>query len=261
MVSPDTQSSLGLAKLMLRGPDATSFIQGYVTCDLDALEKNVVMPMACCNIKGRVLANGWMIRRIDAVDIFVHASVAKALRAHLKKYLVFAKCELEPELAIGAPPLKPKRFAIADEPASQAIPLLRPFGWFLVPAEDAADDDLDKRCIDAGIGIVSAPVAERFLPQMLGLTDWDAVSFTKGCYLGQEVVARAQHRGAVKRRLERFRWRGALPVAGDATSPAGTIIHAVSDAADANAGSALAVTAASDAKLSGDGFELTPAPS
>ena len=251
MDSPDTQSSLGLAKLTLTGADAASFTQGYVTCDLDALEENVAMPMACCNIKGRVLANGWAAGRADAVDIFVHASVADALADHLAKYLVFAKCSLTRQ---------PERFTIADEAVAEAI-ALRPFGWFLAPAADTAGDGLDERCIDAAVGIVSAPVAERFLPQMLGLTDWDAVSFTKGCYLGQEVVARAQHRGAVKRRLERFRWRGALPVAGDATSPAGAIIHAVSDAADADAGSALAVTAASDAKLSGDGFELTPAPS
>ncbi len=251
MVSPDTQSSLGLAKLMLRGPDATSFMQGYVTCDLDALEKNVAMPMACCNIKGRVLANGWAAGRADAVDIFVHASVADALADHLAKYLVFAKCSLTRQ---------PERFTIADDAVAEAI-ALRPFGWFLAAAGDTAGDDFEERCIDAGIGIVSAPVAERFLPQMLGLADMGAVSFTKGCYLGQEVVARAQHRGAVKRRLARFRWHGALPAAGATTAPAGTIIHAVSNAPDADAGWALAVTAASDAKLSGDGFELTPAPS
>ncbi len=252
MSSPATQSSLGLAKLALTGPDAASFMQGYVTCDLDALEKNAAMPMACCNIKGRVLANGWAAGRANAVDIFVHASVADALAAHLAKYLVFAKCSLT---------RRPERFTIADDAAAEAI-ALRPFGWFLTAAEGAADD-LDERCINAGIGIASAPVAERFLPQMLGLADMGAVSFTKGCYLGQEVVARAQHRGAVKRRLERFRWRGVLPAAGAATSPAGTIIHAASDAADADAdaGLALVVTATGDAKLSGDSFELTPAPS
>jgi folate-binding protein YgfZ len=65
-------------------------------------------------------------------------------------------------------------------------------------------------CIDAGLVVVTEATAERFLPQMLGLVTLDAVDFDKGCYLGQEVVARAQHRGQVKRQLVRLHGRADL---------------------------------------------------
>ena len=236
----------GLAKLTLAGADAKSFLQGYVTCYLDALAEDAAMPMACCNIKGRVLANGWAAGRDDAVDLFIHASVADRLAAHLAKYLVFAKCSLDRPAA---------RFTIAAAPAGPGAITLRPLPWVLATAEGGAEDALERRCIDAAIGIVRAPVAERFLPQMLGLVELGAVSFTKGCYLGQEVVARAQHRGEVKRRLKRFRWEGVLPAAGAATSPAATVVHATG----ADGGLALAVTGAADATLRGEGFKLIPA--
>lgn len=239
------RSAARLAKLSLVGADARRFMQGYVTSDLNALVEDVATPTACCNIKGRVLANGWAAGRADLVQLFVHESVAQGLAAHLAKYLVFAKCSLERDA---------ERFAIAEAPAGDAISL-EPFGWLASSSGENADE-LDRRCIDAGVAIVSAPVAERFLPQMLGLADLGAVSFAKGCYLGQEVVARAQHRGDVKRHLARFLWRGALPAAGTTTAPTGTVVHAIAET-DA-AGRALVVTAAADATLRTAECELTP---
>ena len=130
-----------------------------------------------------------------------------------------------------------------------------PFGWSLVSPSDAGSaEDLDGLCIDAGFGLVSAPVCEKFLPQMLGLTDIGAVSFDKGCYLGQEVVARAQHRGEVKRRIRRFRYRGAAPTPGTATSPSGIVVHA--RAASDDSGDALVVTGTQQSALSAPGCEF-----
>ena len=62
---------------------------------------------------------------------------------------------------------------------------------------------------------LEAATSGTFLPQMLALDELGAVSFTKGCYLGQEVVARAQHRGKVKRRLTHLEWSGAPPSVGE----------------------------------------------
>jgi folate-binding protein YgfZ len=71
------------------------------------------------------------------------------------------------------------------------------------------ETDFRLACIDAGSVLISQATSEQFLPQMLGLVEIGAVDFDKGCYLGQEVVARAQHRGEVKRKLHRF--SGSLP--------------------------------------------------
>ena len=241
--------AFALTRLTLAGADAASFLQGYLTCDLDALDEGAAMPMAHCNIKGRVLANGWAAGNPKRVDLFIHESVADALAEHLSRYLAFAKAELmqhpEPLTAGAAGDIE-----------------LPPLGAFLRPAATAAPDaadELERRCIDASFGLVSAPVSERFLPQMLGLVEIGAVSFSKGCYLGQEVVARAQHRGEVKRRLAKFQFTGARPVAGDATEPSGTVIHARAANEGASCGMALAVTGTSAAVLRGEAFELTPA--
>ena len=237
-----------LAELTLTGPDAASFLQGYLTCDTQALEEGVGTPMAYCNIKGRVLANGWASGGPDRVALIVHATVADALRAHLSRYLAFARSKLEPA---------PSSLVIVAEADDAGLELL-PFRWRAAPPpNDAAAADLDRLCIEAGLALVSAPVSERFLPQMLGLTDIGAVSFDKGCYLGQEVVARAQYRGEVKRRIRRFRYRGTLPAAGTATVPSGVVVHAAATADDA--GAALVVTGARDTALTGPDCAFSPA--
>ena len=80
---------------------------------------------------------------------------------------------------------------------------------------------------------LTADTSGRFLPQMIGLDRIGAVSFSKGCYLGQEVVARAQHLGEVKRKLSALDWSGIAP------SP-GTVV----EADGRNAGTVVAVAGA-----------------
>ena len=232
-------ADLALAELTLAGPDAAQFLQGYLTCDMDALEESAGLPMAYCNIKGRVLANGWASGRPDRVSLIVHAGLAEALSAHLSKYLVFSRSKFD---------RAPNRALVrASRDGAMELP---PLGRVLASADDAGPfADLDRLCIDAGFAVVSGPVSERFLPQMLGLTDIGAVNFDKGCYLGQEVVARAQYRGEVKRRIGRYRYRGERPTPGAATSPSGVVVHAVAE--DGGGGLALVVTGSSAPELSG----------
>ncbi len=232
-------ADLPLAELTLAGPDAAKFLQGYLTCDMDALEESAALPMAYCNIQGRVLANGWASGRPDRVSLIVHASLAEALSAHLSKYLLFSRSKLE---------RAPNRALLgASRGGGVELP---PLGRVLAPtADDRPFADVDRLCIDAGFAVVSAPVSERFLPQMLGLTDIGAVNFDKGCYLGQEVVARAQYRGEVKRRIRRYRYRGGHPAIGAPTSPSGVVVHATAD--DGASGLALVVTGSSASELSG----------
>jgi folate-binding protein YgfZ len=65
---------------------------------------------------------------------------------------------------------------------------------------------LNTALLSAGLALVTSHSTEQYLPQMLGLAASGAIDFDKGCYLGQEIVARAQHRGAVKRQLARLHW-------------------------------------------------------
>lgn len=70
------------------------------------------------------------------------------------------------------------------------------------------------RWIQAGLPVVTAPTQDRFIPQMANMEGIGAVSFAKGCYPGQEIIARAQYRGQVKRRLLRLHVENGSPEAG-----------------------------------------------
>ena len=150
------------------------------------------MPMAITEIKGRVVANGWVSEDSGNLLLFVHASVVDIVHQHLLPYMRFARCELG---------VDSKPFYIKKNP-TQGLPAFTlndvQFGYTDLEAEAY---DLEQFQIDTGYALVTKATSGKFLPQMLNITEFDAVSFTKGCYLGQEVVARAQHRGQVKRCL------------------------------------------------------------
>ena len=170
-----------LVALQLTGADAAAFLQGYLTADMSKVEPHAGLPMAWCTLKGRVLANGWVAGTDEAVTLLVDGSVAAALEREMRRYLLFSRSKLA---RVALPPnlaLPPTSCHAGDH------------------AEALADG-----CAAAGVVIVNAATSESFLPQMIGLADIGAVSFAKGCYLGQEVVARAQHRGKVKVRLRRY---------------------------------------------------------
>ena len=193
------------ASLELRGPDAADFLQGYLTTDLARINAETALPMAYCNIKGRVYASGWVVGEQSRVRLVVHASVAEGLAADLGRYLVFAKSKL-------SAPVPSVSFSPRRTPSAVALPPTAHFATF--GAENESHDAFAGACAESSFVVVSEGVSQAFLPQMIGLTEAGAVSFSKGCYLGQEVVARAEHRGAVKQRLRRFGFEGAPPTVG-----------------------------------------------
>ena len=193
------------ATLVLDGPDAAAFLQGYVTADLDELRPEAALPTAYCNLKGRVLASGWALGEPTCVRLLIHASVAEHCAASLAKYLLFAKSKLRQD---GA------GVSFSRERSADAVEL-PPTGWFATCDAGASGHvGFADACVQTGFVVVAKAVSEAFLPQMIGLTHAGAVSFAKGCYLGQEVVARAEHRGQVKQTLRRYLCEAGLPAVG-----------------------------------------------
>lgn len=192
-----------LSILAINGSDAASFLQGYVTSDLDQIDSCLGAPMALTDIKGRVLANGWTYGSHESVKLVIHGSLASETEQHLKRYMVFSKSRISQES---------EDMDCKAQSASQGI-RLQPAGWSLVE-RNSGSTHWQHLTVDAHLPLVTVETSGMFLPQMLGLTDQGVVSFTKGCYLGQEVVARAQHRGAVKRRIQRYEICGVKPQIG-----------------------------------------------
>lgn len=150
------------------GPDAAKFLQGQLTCDLKTLTETPVLA-AHCNPKGRIISLFWIFRHRDGVLLQMPNDLLPIAKAHLDKYRVFFKASL----------------AQIEEPNN--LP------------EDSQRTRLEK--IQQGIPTVYASTSEQFLPHRINLTDFGGVSFKKGCYTGQEIIARMEHRGEVKHHL------------------------------------------------------------
>jgi folate-binding protein YgfZ len=208
----------------LRGQMVKAFLQGYLTCNSQRIEKNAPTPMTLCNLKGRVIANGWALGDDEQVSLVVHRSLAPAVAAFLKPYAMFSKIQIQVE---------PAAIGIVQDPATAFCG-----PWAFAPdvfaPDNASGEDrsasIAQALISQPFAWISEAVSAKFLPQVLGMPEAGAVDFDKGCYLGQEIIARAQFRGAVKRGVDQFSWSGTCPAPGDSWEDAeygsGTVIDA-----------------------------------
>lgn len=185
--------------LKLTGFGVKEFLQGYVTSNTERINTNACTAFAACSLQGRVVANGWAIELADGIGLIVHRTVNQVLRDYLQPYLRFSKCMLE---------AGEDTVYVTQAQDEQGILLLTDWNLVIEPVESASAPDasakINEHLIDQKIVLLQQPCSTQHLPQMLALDKQGAVDFDKGCYLGQEVVARAQFRGAVKRGLGVF---------------------------------------------------------
>lgn len=220
--------------LAVRGADAGKFLQGQLTCNIDYLSEAKATLGARCTQKGRMQSSFRILLEGDGVLLAMASELIDAQLLDLKKYAVFSKSKLTDESASWV------RFGLQD--ADGALVSL---GLDLAQATDSvarandliairvsparaelwvragqADDVCTRLAghlpeaslndwllgqIRAGIGQVFAQTREEFIPQMINLQAVGGVSFKKGCYTGQEIVARMQYLGKLKRRLYRLK--------------------------------------------------------
>ncbi len=155
--------------IKLSGPDSSKFLQGQVSCDMDSLSPSNSIDGAHCTPKGRmVFLFSAQVDEEGSIILDVHPSVMDSALASLKKYAVFFKTEITD---------------ISNSYSNSQPP----------------QSDLER--LRSGRAEVVAETVEMFIPQMLNLDALGYINFKKGCYTGQEIIARAHYRGAVKRRM------------------------------------------------------------
>ena len=203
--------------VIIEGASAAEFLQGYLTSDTQLLSPGDALPMAICNIKGRVLASGWALCVDNGIGLLVHHSVAERIAQLLRPYLNFSSATLASEAPQYVRVHQSQGARIYD--GVYVAPLAA-----LPEAYTDASNEIAASLVDRNFPVVSADVSEQFLPQMLDLHQHGAVDFDKGCYLGQEIVARAQHRGTIKRRLQRVTLDEPNLQVGDAWHTDGTVV-------------------------------------
>jgi folate-binding protein YgfZ len=182
---------MNISTISVTGPDAFELLQGQLTNDLKRLETEAEILAAWCNPKGRVIWFGTICSTDSGFDLSSPAETAESVVQRLTMFRFRSKVE----------------FNIIDD------------GVTVEPAD----------LIRGGYPFIGAEQSEQFTPHMLNLDLLDAVSFDKGCYTGQEIVARTHHKGATKRRTLRF--ESETPVsAGDKVSLDGRDIGEVLNA-------------------------------
>jgi len=229
----------GYALCSAVGPDAESFLHGQLSNDVQALKPGRAQLAAYNTPKGRMLASLLLWRMPEGFLLQFPGSIAAGLIKRLSMFVLRAKVKLADagtqyvRIGIGGPqaarlladcgtPLPDQDYdllpAAMDAAAGTRQVLRLPGGryellysdlaaamhdWTALAAKATVATDAPWRWLGvrSGIADIEADTQDKYVPQMLNLELVGGVSFTKGCYPGQEIVARAQYRGEIKRRM------------------------------------------------------------
>jgi tRNA-modifying protein YgfZ len=202
------------AVMDLRGGDVLRFLQGQVSHDMELLADRGSLLASLNNAQGRVLA---VLRLLfvagDQVLVVLPAELAEPLRQLLQKYILRSRVTIAPAGAAwrvygitgpDAGAAAVTRLYMTMDAGGWRQLIVAPRGEALPEAEPATRESWRMADIEAGVPEIVAATSGSFVAQMLNLDLLDAISMTKGCYTGQEVIARSHYRGQVKRRMQRF---------------------------------------------------------
>ncbi len=212
-----------LTVIEVTGPDAAEFLQGQVTCDIRQLENLQPLFSACCDYKGRMVANFWIWQWGKDFYILLPSAMLDILLNHFKKFALFSKVAFQRDLdweVLLYSSTEKNSDAFKAPTAITQMNTEPPYWlhWFIGRKAEIKEvrntlsaktkimntEDWNDLMILTDHFFIQPPTSGIFIPQMIYLEKFKGVSFNKGCFLGQEVVTRAQHLGQLKRHLHRF---------------------------------------------------------
>src|SRR5579859_2452123 len=219
------------ALIGVTGDDAAAFLHGQFTNDVASLGAGEAQWNGWCSPKGRLLATFLLLRTGDRFLMVLPAEIAPGIAKRLKMYVLRSKVKIVEEselyacIGIAGPEAAksvadhwgaaPAAMRSAERDGAICVglgggrflalvpPKAAPAMWDLLASAEArgGEEEWEWTSIQAGIPTIVAATQEAFVPQMANLDLVGGVSFTKGCYPGQEIVARTQYRGGLKRRM------------------------------------------------------------
>ena len=202
-----------LGMLRFGGDDAETFLQGQLTCDVAAVNPGAAIHGAYCNARGRMLASFLLWRDEAGFAMILSRDLAVPVQKQISKFVLRSKVRITDASAAGAlvgASGEPAR-RLAASTGGPAVSLSDGRLLLALPA-DAAQIALRGLQLESpalwrwldirrGLPLITAATQDQLVPQMANLELIGGVSFDKGCYTGQEIVARSQHLGKVKRRM------------------------------------------------------------
>ncbi|MEO8274615.1 MAG: glycine cleavage T C-terminal barrel domain-containing protein [Thermoanaerobaculia bacterium] len=227
--------------LELQGPDRFRLLQGLVTADVKDLAPGSAASGFFTTGQGRILADFRIFERVEGSWLMLPEGTGEAILTHLTKYKVASQVEmrrLEGRVHFevrGGEDAETQASALVPGVGSDAVRLVDASGaderqWISLAAEEVEAElgewqrssgvelrrlspgEADLARIERGELRFGVDFSAENFPQETGRES--AISYTKGCYLGQEVVARIHYRGGVQRQPRGLRFTGALPLAG-----------------------------------------------
>jgi len=216
-----------LALLAIEGPDASAFLQGQLTADVAEMAIGDAVFAAHCDAKGRMHANAVLYRQSTTVYLMqMPAANLEIASKALAKYAVFSKVEIHELQNYAAFAALRKTRETDSKTLASAFSVDMPSTVYCVHWVELSDNTTERllkqsldyfshpswqtELISAGIAFVMPATSNEFIPQMFNLDAIGGISFTKGCYTGQEIIARMKYLGQVKRRCYQFSSNSAL---------------------------------------------------
>ncbi|MFL0799093.1 MAG: folate-binding protein [Agarilytica sp.] len=214
------------------GPDARKFLQGQCTCDFQNMGDNTFLTGAHCSPKGRMISSFVAAPQgTNTIALRLHESIAEIALSALQKYAVFSKVELTLlDEYVGFALLNTDNLSAFNTSLKIINPGQTSYQSQTLILQHSSDNmeiwstkesalahlnafasvDIQNNSnswrlknIQSGIGEVQLPLTEKLLPQEMNFQEIGAVSFKKGCYTGQEIIARLHYKGQLKKHMAR----------------------------------------------------------
>ncbi|MGH8499794.1 MAG: YgfZ/GcvT domain-containing protein, partial [Methylococcales bacterium] len=235
--------------LIVTGQDAATFLQGQTTCDVLGLHNDRATPGAICNPKGRVLSTFLMLIRENGYRLILPETLAPAIEKKLRMYVLRSRVSIENRtnsiaiFGLSCDRLPERVGRSQAQSADARYPVINAENWQIAKAgpnqwlfigtpqsavqqwtdlvsldgfAETGNEYWNLLCILNGIPTLGTETTETFVPQMINLDALGGISFEKGCYTGQEIIARMHYLGKLKRRMVLAASRsGQLPAPGD----------------------------------------------
>lgn len=206
--------------LRFNGDSVPQFFQGQFSCDANSVSEQHTEFGCCCNPKGRIIANFFVAQWGQYYYLILPRDSIDPLMTHLKKYMVFYKiemqdiseemhihaissslCLVDQELSYKQSEAQAHYFVFAHDPLSNHCLVLSSLAE--LPLKQAthtlSDHDWCLYLIQKAMPFITASNTGEHLPHYLNMTQLQGVNFKKGCYTGQEIIARMHYRGTIKR--------------------------------------------------------------
>ena len=197
-----------LSVLKISGDDAKEFLQGQMTQSTDELNDDQIHLTSFCNPQGRVIATALIQFWNEAYYLILGSDLLDDLTICLSRYILRSKVILTKNEINIFGVFKKDISKIDSRFNSDSLKSLSndPERFILLSNKYQGEDTIDMNNwiledIKNGIPLINKINSLEYIPQMLNLDHLEGISFTKGCYTGQEVVARVQHRGKIKQRM------------------------------------------------------------